>query len=121
MSVHRCDAIVVCCMDFRFQKYIRKWTEKNLKHKSFDLVGYAGATKSLGIVLKQIELSIKLHHTKQIILLHHEECGAYGAESNPKRHAKDLRKARKKILEKHPKVKVDLYYIRLNGDFEKVE
>lgn len=121
MSSHSCNAMVVCCIDFRFQKYIRDFTDKNLAGKTFDLVGFAGATKELDIVMKQIEISINLHHITQIILIHHEECGAYGAESTPQRHAADLHKARDLICSQFPGIQVDLYYLHLDGTFEKIE
>ena len=120
MSAHTCDAMVVCCIDFRFQKYIRKWTDTELKDKTFDLVGYAGASKDLDTVMKQIDIAHRLHQIKQVVLIHHEECGAYGKESTPDRHAADLMNAKEQILEKCPDLKVDLYYLRLNGNFEEI-
>src|SRR3989344_6399548 len=97
---HTCDAIVVACIDFRFQKYIRNWTDEKLKDKTFDLVGFAGSTKDLDTVMKQIDVSVRLHHIKEIYLIHHEECGAYGTESTQERHALDLKKAKTEILSK---------------------
>jgi len=44
---HRCHAVIICCIDFRFQKFVRKWTDENLKDQTFDLIGFAGATKDL--------------------------------------------------------------------------
>lgn len=118
---HTCDALIVSCIDFRFQKYIRNWTDTNLPDKTFDVIAYAGSTKELETVLKQIELSIKLHDVKHIVLMHHEECGAYGIESTPKRHVADLKKAKQAIFASHPNVNIDLYYLHLDGTFEKVE
>jgi carbonic anhydrase len=118
---HICDAIVVCCIDFRFQKFIRKWTDKNLKGKTFDMVGFAGSTKDLETVMKQIDISVRLHQIKKVVLIHHEECGAYGAESTPKRHATDLKKAKSEILSKYPTLEVLLYYLHLDGTFDKVK
>lgn len=118
---HTCDAVVVCCIDFRFQKFIREWTDENLKDKTFDLVGFAGATKELDTIMKQIDISVRLHQIKQVILIHHEECGAYGAESTPERHTQDLKKAKTEILAKYPNLDVDLYYLYLDGKFEAVE
>ena len=117
---HTCDAIIVSCIDFRFQKYIRNWLDTNFKDKTFDYVGFAGATKDLPTVLKQIEISVKLHNIKEAVLIHHEECGAYGSESTPKRHAFDLKKAKNEILKKYPHLKVSLYYLHLNGEFEEI-
>jgi len=117
---HNCDAIVVCCMDFRFQKYIRKFTDEQLAGKTFDLVGYAGSTKDLELIMKQIDISFRLHGIKQVVLIHHEECGAYGIESNLERHISDLNRAKAQILKAYPDLKVDLYHLNLEGDFQKV-
>jgi carbonic anhydrase len=118
---HVCDAIVVSCIDFRFQKFVQKWLNKNLKDKTFDYVGFAGSTKDLPTVMKQIDISAKLHLIKEVHLIHHENCGAYGELSTPERHEKDLNKAKKKILSKHPKMKVFLYYLHLDGKFEIID
>jgi len=117
---HICGAIVVNCMDFRLQKYIRKFTDKTLKGKTFDLVSFAGSTKDLKTIISQIDISVNLHHTKEVHLVHHEECGAYGKESTYDRHVKDLKKAKITILKKHPHLKVYLYYLSLNGKFKSV-
>jgi carbonic anhydrase len=117
---HEADAVVAACIDFRFQKYLRDWTDKNLAEKTFDFIGFAGATKDLETVMGQIDISVRLHHIKQAVLIHHEECGAYGAESTPERHASDLKKAREEIIKKYPNLQVDLYYLHLNGEFETV-
>lgn len=120
MSKHVCDAIIVCCIDFRFQKYIRDWTDKNLANKTFDLVGYAGSTKNLEIIIEQIGISVRLHEIKEVVLIHHEECGAYGIESTPERHSEDLKKAGKEIQKRYPSVNTKLYYLHLSGEFEEI-
>lgn len=118
---HTCDALVVSCIDFRFQKYIRDWLDKNLSDKTYDYVGFGGGTKELDQILKQLEISVKLHDIKQVVLMHHENCGAYGKESTPENHARDLKKAKATILEKYPHLQVDLYYIHLDGTFEEIK
>jgi carbonic anhydrase len=119
--MHNCDAIIVCCIDFRFQNDIREWTDKNLGQKTFDLVGIAGSTKNLDTVLGQVDISVRLHGIKEAILIHHEECGAYGAESTQQRHAADLLLAKKTLLDKYPDLQVKCYYLKLNGEFTEVE
>lgn len=91
-----------------------------MKNKTYDLVGFAGSTKSLPTIMKQVKISKSLHLISQVVLIHHEECGAYGAESTPKRHAEDLNKAKKRILRLYPDLQIDLYYLHLDGKFEKV-
>lgn len=121
MSIHTSDALVVSCIDFRFQKFIRKWLDKNFANKTFDYVGFAGATKDLKTIMKQLSISVRLHHIKQVVLIHHEDCGAYGKESTHEKHSKDLYKAKKTILKNYPKLKIDLYYLHLNGKFERIK
>ena len=115
---HTCDAVVVSCIDFRFQKYIKDWTNEKLKGKTYDYVALAGGTKDLPTILNQIDLSVRLHSIKEAYLIHHEECGAYGAESTPEKHAEDLKKAKTEVLAKYPELKVTLYYLHLDGTFE---
>lgn len=117
---HTCDAVVVCCIDFRFQKFIRDWTDSELKGKTFDLIGYAGCSKDLDTVMKQIDISVKLHDVKTIVLIHHEECGAYGAESTHDRHADDLHKAQNAVLAQYSDLDVQTYYLHLDGTFERI-
>lgn len=121
MALHTCDVIVVSCIDFRFQQYIHQWLDKNLSNKTYDYVGFAGGTKDLDTVMKQIDISVRLHAIKEAVLMHHEDCGAYGVESTPERHASDLKKAKETILAKYPNLKVRLYYLHLDGEFEEVK
>lgn len=118
---HLCDAIVISCIDFRFQKFIRDWLDKELKNKTFDYVGFAGATKDLKTIMEQIDISVRLHSIKEVYLIHHEDCGAYGKEGTPKRHSKDLKLAKNKILSKYQKMEVILYYLRMNGKFVEIK
>lgn len=120
MAKHICDAVIVSCIDFRFQKYIREWTDKNLANKTFDFVGFAGSTKNLDVILEQIDISVRLHDIKDVILIHHEECGAYGAESTPERHSADLRMAKEEISKRFPFVNTRLYYLLLSGEFKEI-
>ena len=121
MTLHHCDAVIVACIDFRFQKYINNWVKKNFSDKTYDFIGFAGATKDLKTVTNQINISKKLHCINQVVLIHHEDCGAYGKESTPQRHSQDLKKAKKRILRSFQDLKVDLYYLHLDGEFEKVK
>jgi len=121
MSNHSCDGLVVACIDFRFQKYIKDWLGKNFENKTYDYVGFAGSTKNLETIMGQLDISVRLHQIKQVVLIHHEECGAYGAESTHDRHAEDLNKAKKTILEKYPDLIVKLFYLHLNGEFEEIK
>lgn len=118
---HFADAFVVACIDFRFQKFLRDFEDKYLNGKTYDFVGFAGATKNLDVIMGQLDISVRLHQIKQVVLIHHEECGAYGVESTPERHVADLKKAKKVILAKYPNLQVDLFYMKLDGSVDHVE
>lgn len=117
---HKCDAIVVNCIDFRFQKYIRDWIGTWLNGKTFDFVGFAGATKDLATIMGQIDISVKLHQITEVYLIHHEDCGAYGDQSTPDRHRQDLIKAKQAIQAKYPYLRIHMYYLHLDGRFEEI-
>lgn len=121
MSIHTCDAFVVACIDFKFQKYIKNWLGTNFKNKAYDYVGFAGATKNLDVIINQLDISVRLHQIKEVVLIHHEECGAYGIESTHDRHVSDLNKAKQIISTKYPNLSVSLFYLHLDGKFEAIK
>lgn len=119
--MHVCDAALVACIDFRFQDYIRTWIDQNLGGKKYDYIGLAGSTKNLDTIITQIKISKDLHQIKEVHLMHHEECGAYGAESSFEKHSEDLKLAKERIFSIYPDLKVNLYHITLSGEFQEVE
>lgn len=89
-SNHHCDALVIHCIDFRFHTAIRDFLQNELKTKSYDLLTIPGAAKHLTAVgsvtrreglLEDIGISIRLHAPKEIILINHADCGAYGGSA----------------------------------------
>lgn len=117
-TAHTCQSIVITCMDFRFQKYIEQWLAGNVGEKQYDRVAWAGGVFDLDGIMKQIDISTRLHHIKNVVLINHEDCGAYGQAGTKERHRADLRKAKKKVLSVHPDLAVDLCYVYLDGTFE---
>jgi len=109
--------MLVGCIDFRFQQFVRLWAERQLHGAQYNYVGFAGSTKELEIILSQVEIAVNLHQIKQAILIHHEDCGAYGAESDFETHTAELQRARQRLLEEFPDLRVEGYYVRLTGEF----
>jgi len=120
MTKHVTQAIVVHCMDFRLQKSINDWLQGNFALGDYDRLSVAGGIRDLDFVMKQVKLSHNLHEIKKVVLINHEDCGAYGDEDSPERHAADLRKAAQRIKEEIPGLDVELYYLHLIGIFEPV-
>lgn len=120
MADHTCEALVVHCMDFRLQKYLNDWLDKNPGAGRYDRVGIAGGVLDIYPVLKHIELSVRLHKISKVILVNHEDCGAYGAAGTLDRHTEDLREAERKIHALYMSLTVEKYYLKLNGAFERI-
>jgi carbonic anhydrase len=73
-------------MDFRFGKKMKEFMEQNNLLGDADLVSIAGAAKNIvnpetqAFALRQVEISKDLHGMKQVILMNHTDCGAYGGK-----------------------------------------
>lgn len=118
--MHSCEGLIITCIDFRFQEFINQWIAKNFQTKTFDRVAFAGGVKDFVNIFKQIEISKRLHDIKKIVLINHEDCGAYGESGTPEKHAEDLKAAAGKIKEKYPDLEIETYYLRLNGNFMQI-
>jgi len=116
-----CEYLIVSCMDYRIQGFLYNWAEKYLQGRKYDYVGFAGSTKELDIILTQIDVSINLHGVKSVLLIHHEDCGAYGVQSSLQKHIEELRKAEKEIHSKYPDLEIKLFYLTLSGNFSQIE
>lgn len=120
MSEHSCEAVVITCIDFRFQEYINKWISGNFSPKDFDRVAIAGGVFDFDYIFKQVEISERLHHIKKVILINHEDCGAYGQAGTPEKHSEDLKNAAVKIKTQYPDLEISAYYLHLDGSFEPI-
>ncbi|MCX6741349.1 MAG: hypothetical protein NTY61_03050 [Candidatus Parcubacteria bacterium] len=122
-------SIIVSCIDYRF------WPQalpllKN-KYGNFDLIGIAGSSRGLisptdkedgRVIIKNIKTSIRLHHSYQLILTNHIDCGAYGGSKNfssqaeeAKFHKKELRAAKAIIQEKFPQLMIKTELLIINN------
>ena len=121
MENHKAEAIIVTCIDFRFHEYIDKWISQNFAPKTFDRVALAAGEKNLGTVMEQIEIAHRLHHINKVVLINHEDCGAYGEAGTPEKHAEDLKNASSQIKAKYPDLEIETYYLHLDGTFEPIQ
>ena len=119
---HACKALIIHCIDFRFAKAIKKYLEDQNLFGDIDIVSVAGAVKNIvepkerghaDFLMKRIDISKTLHDIKQVILMNHTDCGAYGgeqsfgsAEEEREKHLSDLKDAKIKILKKNPELEV---------------
>lgn len=132
-----CRACVVACIDFRLEKALRRFlVVRGLDKDGADVVRVAGVSLSLAqpqgawqrdFVLGQLIASHALHQIREIYLVNHEDCGAYGLECIPdseeerERHWRDLKDAKKLVERKIPDVEVLTYFLHIDGRAEHVE
>ena len=132
---YQCDAAVVWCFDNRFQTGFTKFL-KRLGVANSDPVKIAGGAKSLAspehesdreFVLEQIRKSIRLHGTRQAILMLHSDCGAYGGlaggfggdtRAEAQHHEGELRRAAALLRDAMPGIAVRTYYVDFEGIWE---
>lgn len=88
MGNHHCSSLVFRCMDFRITPAALSalLAEEGYCEGDYDLVSLAGSAKSClsevpeeaALILRQVALSKKLHGIREVVVTHHENCGAYG-------------------------------------------
>ncbi len=127
-NIHFCEAVVLCCIDFRFWRETLEFVEKEMGLHSFDFPSLPGAAKAINegsdLALECVKVPCDLHHAEKIVIVNHEDCGAYGGsakfegdtEAEQKFHEEELKKAKTKILEMYPEKEVILVYAKLVDD-----
>lgn len=135
--MHKAKAVIICCIDFRFHKEIQKWLENNHYLGEIDEISIAGASKDIAapkekfhydFMMRQLEISIKLHDPDEIIILDHEDCGGYKdlipdgttPEQDKSKHSEYLEKASQIIKSIYPSKAITKLYIRLDKEVEKI-
>jgi len=135
-DIHSCEAVVLTCIDFRFWRETVEFIEKELGIRSFDFPSLPGAAKAINECLADSDLAMQcigvpcdLHHAKKIVIVNHEDCGAYGGsaifngdgDSEQAFHEGELKKAKEKIFAKFPDKEYILIYAKLADDKENIE
>ncbi len=131
------DALLLSCMDYRLMDEVEQYMSGRGLRNKYDHVILAGA--ALGAVTdkfpawnqtfwEHLDVAIKLHNIRQVIVLDHRDCGAYKVILGPE-HAKDrnlekqvhaaqLHKLKGLIGEKYSKLEVELLLMGLDGQVE---
>ena len=121
---HACNYLVFRCMDFRIKPSVLNGLLKDtgVEEGDYDLVSCAGSAKDLlgqkaekSFLLKQIALSQKLHQIKNVVVLYHDNCGAYGI-ADPAEEAttqqNDLAKIKAIVAEQFPALQFMAFIIK---------
>jgi hypothetical protein len=122
---HHCEATLITCEDFRLHLRAdgRNYMAEFIKSLDIDcdLITRGGGIqdivrpKNSGFIeslLRDLEVSVKLHQVKTIYLVNHTDCGAYAsfnftdAEAEYRQHIEDLYDAAKIIAKVYPQMMI---------------
>ena len=125
------EAMVLSCIDPRFQSKVYKYLKsKKLtgKYSSFTIAGAAiGVTnqkfkKWHSTFWENLKTSIKLHQISKLIVINHKDCGAakivngkkkFNSSIENKIHKQSFEKLRKTLRKKHPNLKVNFKTMKI--------
>ena len=129
-------AMVLSCMDPRFQPIVFNYLKKKKlsgKYSAFTIAGSAiGVTankfkKWHKVFWDNFKTSVELHNIKKLIVINHRDCGAAkivigkkeSSKINETRvHKHSFQKIRKIFKKKYPKLKIELKLISLDKKIE---
>ena len=130
-------AMVLSCMDPRFQTKVSNYLKRrklNGKYSAFTIAGAAvGVTASKfkkwhSTFWENLNTSIKIHRIEKLIVINHKDCGAakivngkkeFTPQNEMKIHKNSFEKIKFNLKKKHPRLKVELNLMSLNGRRDK--
>jgi hypothetical protein len=121
-EVYTADACVISCFDARFDLATRKFL-KRCGVMTFDHVKIPGSAKALSVpdndndrdfVLRMVRTSMRLHRPRRVLMLAHQDCGAYPGIPAPIVCA-DLCQAASVLLAAEPSLSVECYFCDFDG------
>ena len=139
MSHKKAQAIIQTCIDFRFRKALNDFIENELNLYDVDLKTDGGGVKKIveegpirDWIFANYQIAFDLHGVERVILINHQDCGAYGGsqafqgeEDEIAKHEIQLRHATSVIRAKFPTKQIEAYLALINSDgevsFKKVE
>lgn len=131
------EALLLTCIDYRLPGKIAHYMEARGLAANYDHVILAGA--SLGVTnsvyphwsqtfREHLDLAVKLHSIRRVILLDHRECGSYrvifgtnlAGEEEKAQHARELLRLAREIRAAYPDLAVETLLMSLDGQVEPV-
>ena len=131
---HQAKALILSCIDYRFLSAERYFLSmKNLGNK-YDWTALAGASLAIDgfphqsdakAFWDQLEISFRLHQIEKVIIIDHQDCGAYATSIDPNLsqdpdrelqvHTDYLNRAYWSIRQRYPSIDVELYFAKINN------
>lgn len=132
-------ALVLSCIDFRILESERYFLSLQNLGNQYDWTALAGASLALsGFPHKadadafwdQLELSYQLHQIQKVIILDHQDCGAYANKIDPalsqdpereqQVHTDYLSRAYWAIRKRYPELNIELYFVTLDAQVKPI-
>lgn len=132
-EIHQAKALVLSCIDFRFLTAERYFLSRKNLGGEYDWTALAGASLAVAgfphpsdaeAFWDQLDISYRLHHINKVIVIDHQDCGAYATmidpnlSKDPERelqiHTDYLNRAYWSIRDRYPDIEVELYFAALN-------
>ena len=139
METRSLKAMVLACIDPRFQELVTKYTAGRGLTGQYSQFTVAGA--AIGVVAPRFEnwhdtfwdnlgASVELHRITTVIAINHRDCGAaeiaYGAAAvadataETRTHREALAEFRKQLAVRHPKLGIETGLMALDGTLERI-
>jgi carbonic anhydrase len=130
-------AMVLSCMDPRFQPKIFNYLKKRKlsgQYSAFTIAGAAvGVTHSKfkkwhNVFFENLSASIQLHKIDKLIVINHQDCGAAKIANSKKEfnnkvetdiHKASFKKLKSSLRKKFPKLKIEFNVMALNNSIKK--
>ncbi|MEA5515415.1 carbonic anhydrase [Nodularia sp. UHCC 0506] len=132
-EIRQAKALVLSCIDFRFLTAERYFLRKKNIDGEYDWTALAGASLAVAgfphpsdaeAFWDQLDISYRLHQINKVIVIDHQDCGAYATmidpnlSKNPEQelqiHTDYLNRAYWSIRDRYPDIEVELYFATLN-------
>jgi len=121
-EVYKADACVLSCFDFRFSLAVRKFLKKQ-GIGAVDHIQIPGSAKALAapdresdrdFVLSMVRTSLRLHAPGRMLILGHNECGAYPGAA-PETVAADVARAAEIVRAAERSLTVECFFCDFDG------
>ena len=124
------EALVVYCSAARYQQHFEEFLVEGLKLEDYSLIAIPGGIQVLTLLdflpkfswaaWRWAKFLVDADQPPRIVLIGHENCRWYkhlfAPGASRERITADLRRAAKDLQERFPKVRVELYFARTDGD-----
>lgn len=137
LTAHHASTYLITCMDFRLLDDIVKVMDEMGYNNNYDQFIVAGS--SLGFiqdkfphwgqtVMDHMEIGLSLHQFRNIIIIDHEDCGAFkkfmpykNKEEELENHKICIQQSYLRLKKKFPDFKLEAYLMDLHGNIKQID